>query len=102
MKLEVPKFYGEDPLTWISHIERFFNFHSILEHLRLQIAAFHLEGPAVVWFGLMENNNLITNWQSFLKEVRTYFGPTVYDDPHGHLSKLLLTSIVEDYHKSFE
>ena len=50
----------------------------------------------------MENNSLITNWQSFLKEVRTHFGPTIYDDPCGCLSKFLQTSTVEDYHKSFE
>ena len=66
MKLDVPRFDGTCPLSWISHIDRFFNFHGTPDPLRLQIAAFHLDGPTAVWYVLMENNNMIPRgWSSY-------------------------------------
>ena len=102
MKLEVQRFDSSNSLKWISRIDRFFNFHGKPDALRLQIVAFHLDGPVTVWYGLMENNNLISNWSSFLREVHLCFGLTMYEDPRGCLSKLLQTSSVADYHASFE
>lgn len=33
MKLEVPRFDGSDPHTWLSRVERFFDFHGTPAHL---------------------------------------------------------------------
>ena len=66
-------------------VERFFDFHGTLAHLRLQIVAFDLEGPAATWFNLMESNRLLTDWPTFLCEIRLYFDPALYDYPYGCL-----------------
>lgn len=50
MKLEVPRFDGHDPLGWIFKISQFFDYQAILEHERLTIAAFYMDGPALSWF----------------------------------------------------
>jgi hypothetical protein len=47
MKLEVPKFDGQDAIGWIFKINHFFEFHNTPEHDRLTIASFYMEGPAL-------------------------------------------------------
>nr|GLL22031.1 uncharacterized protein LOC112097934 [Ipomoea trifida] len=49
MKLDVPKFSGEDPHQWIFNIQEYFDFHKVPEDQRLQIAGFSLEREASEW-----------------------------------------------------
>ncbi|KAJ0960420.1 hypothetical protein J5N97_001747 [Dioscorea zingiberensis] len=54
MKLEIPKFDGTDPDSWVFRIEEFFNFHETPANLRLRIVSFHLEGKASAWYKWMK------------------------------------------------
>lgn len=50
LKLEVPCFDGSDPTGWIFKITQFFEYHSTLNHERLTITSFYMEGPMLAWF----------------------------------------------------
>lgn len=50
MKLEVPRFSGENPLPWISRIQRYFDFYNTHDPRCLIIASFHLDGDALDWY----------------------------------------------------
>lgn len=56
LKLEVPCFDGSDALCWIFKINQFFEYHSTLEHERLTIASFYMDGSALPWFQWTTNN----------------------------------------------
>lgn len=38
MKLEVPRFFGENPLPWISRIQRYFDFYNDITRKKVELA----------------------------------------------------------------
>ena len=61
MKLDVPRFDETDPLGWIFKINQFLEYHGTLEHDRLTIASFYMEGWALAWFQWMASNGQFTS-----------------------------------------
>ncbi|GKE78358.1 ty3-gypsy retrotransposon protein, partial [Tanacetum coccineum] len=102
MRLDVPKFSGNDPDSWIFSITEYFSLLATPADQRLRIVGFNLEGDAAEWFRWMTRNNLITTWEDFVKSVQNRFGPCKYEDPQGALSKLLQTGTVAQYQSEFE
>ncbi|GJS20887.1 ty3-gypsy retrotransposon protein [Tanacetum coccineum] len=102
MRLDVPKFTGVDPDCWLFSINEYFSLLNTLFDQRLRIVGFNLEGAAAEWFGLMTQNEFITDWDKFEESVKNRFGPLKYEDPRGALSKLLQTNTVAEYQSEFE
>ncbi|GJR90372.1 ty3-gypsy retrotransposon protein [Tanacetum coccineum] len=102
MRLDVPKFNGTDPDSWIFSITEYFALLNTPVDQRLKVVGFNLEGEAAEWFRWMTRNNLITDWDRFVESVRNRFGPSKYEDPQGTLSKLLQTGTVAQYQGEFE
>nr|GEX36989.1 probable pre-mRNA-splicing factor ATP-dependent RNA helicase DEAH5 [Tanacetum cinerariifolium] len=102
MRLDVPKFRGSDPESWIFSINEYFTLHATPNEQRLRIIGFNLEGDASEWFRWMTRNNLINTWEEFITSVRNRFGPSKYEDPQGALSKLLQTETVAHYQSQYE
>ncbi|GJU91826.1 ty3-gypsy retrotransposon protein [Tanacetum coccineum] len=102
MRLDVPKFTGVDPESWLFSINEYFTLLNIPAGQRLRSVGFNLEGAAAEWFRWMSRNGLITDWARFEDSVKNHFGPSKYEDPQGALSKLLQLGSVEDYHNEFE
>nr|GMC60945.1 Transposon Ty3-G Gag-Pol polyprotein [Ipomoea batatas] len=102
MRLDIPKFGGEDPHQWIFNIQEYFNFHQTPEMQRLQIAGFCLEAEASEWFRWMKRNRMIFGWHDFLEKFAQRFGTTHFEDPLAELAKLTQTGTVADFQAAFE
>ena len=102
LKLDLPRFDGQDAMGWIFKISQFFDYHQTLEEERIFVASFYMDGPALSWFQWMHRNHLITSWSSLLHALETRFAPTFYDDPEGTLAKLTQRGSVNDYLHEFE
>ncbi|MCI32753.1 retrotransposon-derived protein PEG10-like, partial [Trifolium medium] len=102
MKLDVPRFNGDDALGWIFKISQFFEYHDTPESERLTVASFYMEGPALGWFQWMSRNGQLTSWSALLHALETRFAPSQYDDPKGALFKLTQKGTVNDYLTEFE
>ncbi|GJR49391.1 ty3-gypsy retrotransposon protein [Tanacetum coccineum] len=102
MRLDVPKFNGTNLDNCIFFITKYFAMLNTLVEQRLKVVSFNLEGDAAEWFRWMMCNELITNWDMFVENVRNRFGPSKYEDPQGTLSKLLQTGTVAQYQSEFE
>ena len=50
----------------------------------------------------MHANGFIESWKGFLKSINLRFGPSMYEDARGALSKLQQTSTVAIYQAQFE
>ncbi|GKA01313.1 hypothetical protein Tco_0673978 [Tanacetum coccineum] len=70
IRLEVPKFNGTEPESWIFAIQEYFDLLEKTDDQRLKVS------------------------------VRNRFGPSKYEDPQGSLSKLLQTRTVLSQHYS--
>lgn len=102
LKLEVPRFDGQDPLGWIFKISQFFDYQGVPEQERLTVVSFYMEGPALSWYQWMMRNGFLTSWSAMLQALESRFAPSFYDNPHGALFKLLQRGSVNDYLTEFE
>ncbi|GJW83607.1 ty3-gypsy retrotransposon protein [Tanacetum coccineum] len=102
MRLDVPKFLGADPESWLFSIQEYFTLLNTPIDQRLRIIWFNLKGSAAEWFRWMTRNGLIIDWPRFEESVKNRFGPSKYEDPQGALSKLLQTTTIAEYQGEFE
>jgi hypothetical protein len=102
IRLEFPKFDGEDPLNWCYKAEQFFDHYATPKIQRLKISSFHMECTALIWFQELHKSNSFSTWEEFAKALQTRFGMGSYDDPMETLSKLKQGGSLEEYKKQFE
>ena len=81
MRLDVPKFSGTDPESWVFAISEYFALLDTPDDQRLKVVGFNLEGDTAQWFRWMSRNKLITTWDNFLDSVQNRFGPCKYEYP---------------------
>ncbi|PNY17781.1 Ty3/gypsy retrotransposon protein [Trifolium pratense] len=102
LKLDVPRFDGQQAHGWIFKISQFFTYHNTPEEERITVASFYLDGPALAWYQWMYRNGQIVSWPQVLQALELRFAPTAYDDPRGKLFKLHQTTTVASYLSDFE
>ncbi|GJX85315.1 hypothetical protein Tco_0336089 [Tanacetum coccineum] len=78
MRLDVPKFNGADPDSWIFSINEYFELLDTPVDQRLKVVGFNLEGEAAEWFRWMTRNKLINTWDGFLENVLNRLCPSIY------------------------
>jgi hypothetical protein len=49
-KIDMRKFYGKDPITWILQMEQFFDLHNVPHTQKVRIASLYLEPNQFVWY----------------------------------------------------
>ena len=81
LKLEFPRFHGEETNCGVYRANQFFFYHNTPEHQKVTIAYFHLDEEALIWFQNVEQVGGFTSWEVFIKALQTRFGDTTYDDP---------------------
>nr|XP_023879731.1 uncharacterized protein LOC111992135 [Quercus suber] len=102
LRLDFPRFHGEDPTCWIYKTHQFFSFHRTPEHQKVLMASYHLDGEALIWFQDSEQAGGFVSWEVFIKALQTRFGTSAYDDPMEALTRLKQTTSVVSYKGNFE
>ncbi|VFQ95935.1 unnamed protein product [Cuscuta campestris] len=102
MRVDAPRFSGEDPTGWIFKVQKYFDYFLTPEPERLQLVAMLIDHPASEWFHYFQANNPRATWPEFLDAVQQRFDSSYYENYIGVLSKLSQTSSVMDYQSAFE
>ncbi|VFQ63645.1 unnamed protein product [Cuscuta campestris] len=102
MRVDTPRFSGDDPTGWIFRIQKYFDYFLTPEPERLQLVAMLIDHPASDWFHYYQSNTYGASWADFLVAVQQRFDPHYYENYVGLLSKLTQTSSVLDYQTAFE
>nr|XP_023872616.1 uncharacterized protein LOC111985197 [Quercus suber] len=102
MKLEFPRFFGEDPMSWVYKANQYFRYYNTPIGENLMLASFHMEGEALIWFQEGEEIGVFHDWNSLTQALHVRFGTTAYDDPMETLTRLRLTSTVAVYKAQFK
>ena len=50
IKLNVPRFDGQDLVGWIFKICQFFDYQGLPDQERITVASFYMDGPALSWY----------------------------------------------------
>jgi len=100
--LDFPRFDCEDSDGWCYKATQFFEYYAMANQQKLNLAAFHMEGKALIWFQELRSTNNLNSWIEFTKAIRIRFGKGSYDDPMETLSKLQQAGVLEEYKSQFE
>ena len=98
MKLDFPRFTGDDTMTWLYKAEKFFTLYNTPDEQKLAIASIHFEGKVLPWFQLLERAHQVPDWLSLSTAIQIQFGPSQFDNPRSDLFKLKQSSTVADYY----
>ena len=102
VRLDFPRFKGEDPASWVYKANQYFNFYHTPFNEKLLMASFHMDGDALIWFQDCEETGIFNNWEGFVEALLTRFGMTAYEDPMEALTRLRQTTSVVAYKGQFE
>ena len=102
VRLEFPRFSGEDPASWVYKANQYFKYYNTPIAEKLMLASFHMEGEALVWFQDSEEVGLFADWELLIQALHIRFGATAYDDPMETLTRLRQTATVSLYKAQFE
>jgi hypothetical protein len=101
-KLDFPRFDGkENPLSWLSRCEQYFQAQKTEASFKIWLASFHLDGDAFHWYAHLERSRGVPSWEEFYALCNARFGPTVRSNPLGELRLLRQTGTVADYQSQF-
>ena len=56
-KIDMRKFDGKDPITWILHMEQYFDLNNVQNTQKVLIATLHLEQNIFVWYQWFFSHN---------------------------------------------
>jgi len=78
MKLDFPRFTGDDAMTWLYKTEKNFTLYNT-----------------------PDEQKVVVDWPSLSTAIQIQFGPSQFDNPRSGLFKLKQSSTVADYYASF-
>jgi hypothetical protein len=100
--LEFPRFDGSEASEWILRAQQSFDYYLTLEHQRVQLASFQMEGKALTWYQWLRDSEALGTWAEFIDALKVRFTLSAYDDPIGAFTKLKQTNTVKEYQSQFE
>ena len=80
IKIDFPRFKGEEQAAWVCKANQYLNSYKTLDHEKLSMAYFHMDGKALVWFEDPEDTGLFDGWDAFAQELQVRFGSIACDN----------------------
>jgi hypothetical protein len=100
--VDVTKFDGSNPTSWVTQIEHYFSLYDIIDGLaKIWYGVLHLDKECWQWWQWRKTSRQgYIAWNQFVIEIYEHFKT---DTNHlGHLTKLKQSGTVEDFIVSFE
>jgi hypothetical protein len=66
------------------------------------MAAYYLEEEAQMWYQLFRDSEETVTWESLKATLHIRYGPTIFEDHFGDLTKLQQVGTVRDYQIKFK
>lgn len=102
-KLDSPRYKDlEDPLGWLKRCKHFFRHQHTAKAEKVGLASYHLEVNAQLWFLQLEADYPNLTWVDFKQHCHLCFGPPIWSNKLGELSKLRHTGSMTTYQEHFK
>jgi hypothetical protein len=75
-KIDMRKFDDRDPITWILHMEKFFDLHDVPHTQKVRIVSLYLEPNQFVWYRWLFSCKSLVTWTIFTEEMIAHYEDT--------------------------
>jgi hypothetical protein len=72
-KIDMRKFDGKDPITWILQMEKFFDLHNVPNTQKVHISSLYLEPNQFVWYRWLCSHKSLVTWTIFTEEMIAHY-----------------------------
>jgi hypothetical protein len=85
-KIDMRKFDGKDPITWILQMEQFFDLHNVPHTQKVRIASLYLEPNQFVWYRWLCSRKSLVTWTIFMEEMIAHYEDTRSNTFFSHVT----------------
>ncbi|XP_009613466.1 uncharacterized protein [Nicotiana tomentosiformis] len=71
--VELERLRGGNPESWILQAERYFEFYSIADNIKLSLASSYLDGEALAWFQWLYRNKKFVDRKHFTEKLKLHY-----------------------------
>jgi len=71
VRLDFPRFDGEDPETWCCCAEEFIELYRTPAEHCISISYYHMDGHAVRWYRELLASKKVTDWEELVRAIHT-------------------------------
>jgi hypothetical protein len=75
-KIDMRKFDGKYPITWILHMENLFDIHHVPHTQNIRIVSLYLEPNQFVWYRCVCSRKSLVTWTIFTEEMIAHYEDT--------------------------
>ena len=102
-KIDMRKFDGKDPATWILQMEQFFDLKNLQNTQKVRMATLYLELNQFVWYQWLCAHKQFMTWVIFMEELMAHYEYTKSNTFFSQLINLKqkgsMTEHIEDFQK---
>ena len=101
-KIDMRKFDGKDPVTWILQMEQYFDLNNVQNTQKVHIATLHLEQSTFVWYQWLCSHKKIVTLSIFTKEMTAHYEDTKSNTFFSQLINLKQKGSVVEHIEDFQ
>jgi hypothetical protein len=101
-KIDMRKFDGKDPITWILHMEQFFDLHNVSHTQKVRIASLYLEPNQFLWYQWIFSHKSLVTWTIFTEEMISHYEDTRRNTFFSQLINLKQKGSVTEHIENFQ
>ena len=75
-KIDMRKFDGKDPATWILQMEQFFDLNNVQNTQKVRMETVYLEPNQFVWYQWLCTCRKFITWEIFMEELIAHYEDT--------------------------
>jgi hypothetical protein len=101
-KIDMRKFDGKDPITWILQMEQFFDLHNVPHTQKVWIASLSLEPNKFVWYQWLCSRKSLFTWTIFTEEMIAHYEDTRNNTFFSQLINIKQKGSVTEHIENFQ
>ena len=101
-KIDMRKFDGKDPATWILQMEQFFDLNNVQNTQKVRMATLYLEPNQFVWYQWLCSRKQFITWAIFTEELIAHYEDTKSNTFFSQLISLKQKGSVMEHIEEFQ
>jgi len=101
-KIDMRKFDGKDPVTWILQMEQFFDLHEVQHTQKVRIAYLYLEPNQFVWYRWLCSRKTLVTWKFFMEALIEHYEDTKSNTFFNQLINLKQKGTIAKHIENFQ